>query len=549
LKSRAPAWLAPASFALAVIEAACVLAQAWLLAWILSQAIVHGTPVATLAPPLAGLLAAFVLRALIGGVRGMVAARASGAVRQALRGELFTRMVDAGPLLKGRRGTGALSTVLIEQVETLDPFYARFLPQMITVRVVPVAILVAVAWADWLAGLLLLLSAPLIPGFMILIGWGAEQVSREQQAALGRLGGIFFDRLRGLDVLRRFGAEQREAQRIADFSEDFRARTMQVLRVAFLSSAVLEFFSSVAIAMLAIYIGFGLLGFVTLGPAENLTLFSGLFVLLLAPEFYNPLRTLAQHWHDRAGALAAARSIREVLATPPARVEPSVPAVQVPETACRVRMRDVALALPGRPPLFRGLSLEAAPAEKLVLYGPSGCGKSTLLGIIGGFLAPDAGEVGYDEVPVAALTRSQLSALRGYLGQQPFLFAGSIRDNITLDRPADAAALERAVALAGLGSFIATLPGGLETRLGQDGLGVSGGQARRIALARVLLQPGPLLLLDEPTASLDADTEQRFWADLDRALAAQPMTVVCASHSPLALGWADRAVALGEEPA
>ena len=523
-----------------------MLAQAWLLAWILSQAIVHGAPLASLVFSLAGLLAAFVLRALVGGLRGIIAARASGAVRQALRGELFTRMVDAGPLLKGQRGTGALSTVLIEQVETLDPFYARFMPQMITVRVVPMAILVAVAWADWLAGLLLLLSAPLIPGFMILIGWGAEQVSREQQMALARLGGIFFDRLRGLDVLRRFGAEQREARRIADFTEDFRARTMHVLRVAFLSSAVLEFFSSVAIAMLAIYIGFGLLGFVTLGPAEHLTLFSGLFVLLLAPEFYNPLRTLAQAWHDRAGALAAARSIREVLATPPARVEPSLPAARVPEGACAVHVRDVQLALPGRPPLFNGLSLEAAPAEKLVLYGPSGCGKSTLLGIIGGFLAPDTGEVRYGEVPVASLTRRQLSGLRGYLGQQPFLFAGSIRENITLERPADAAALDHALALAGLKSFIAGLPGGLETRLGQDGLGVSGGQARRIALARVLLRPGPLLLLDEPTASLDADTEQRFWADLDQALAAQPMTVVCASHSPLALAWADRSVALGE---
>lgn len=522
-----------------------MLAQAWLLAWTLSAAIVDAAAPATLALPLAALLAAFTLRALISAARGMLAARASGAVRQALRGELFTRMVDAGPVLKGQRGTGALSTVLIEQVETLDPFYARFLPQMITVRVVPVAILVAVAWADWLAGLLLLLSAPLIPGFMILIGWGAEQVSRDQQAALARLGGIFFDRLRGLDVLRRFGAEQREAQRIAAFTEDFRARTMQVLRVAFLSSAVLEFFSSVAIAVLAIYIGFGLLGFVSLGPAENLTLFSGLFVLLLAPEFFNPLRTLAQHWHDRAGALAAARSIRDVLATPPARVEPAAPAARVPDSACRVTMRDIELALPGRPALFRGLSLDAAPGEKLVIYGPSGSGKSTLLGIIGGFLAPDAGEARYDAVSVADLTRGQLSALRGYLGQQPFLFAGSIRENISLGRPADTAALERAAALAGLEPFLAGLPGGLDTPLGQDGLGVSGGQARRIALARVLLRPRPLLLLDEPTSSLDAPTEERFWGDLDRALAQQPMTVICASHSLQALAWADRSIELG----
>lgn len=525
-------------------EAACVLAQAGLLAWILSRAIVEGAAPAALVPPLAALLAAFVLRAGVGGLRGTVAARASGAVRQALRGELFARMVDAGPLLRGRRGTGALSTVLIEQVETLDPYYARFLPQAITVRIVPLAIVIAVAWADWLAGLLLLLSAPLIPGFMILVGWGAEQVSHQQQAALARLGGIFFDRLQGMDVLRRFGAEQREAGRIAAFAEDFRGRTMQVLRIAFLSSAVLEFFSSVAIAVLAIYIGFGLLGFIEFGPAGSLTLFSGLFVLLLAPEFYNPLRTLAQHWHDRAGALAAARGIREVLATPPARVEPRGPAPRVPTAACRVRVDKVSLALPGRPALFHGLSLEAAPGEKLVIHGPSGCGKSTLLALIGGFLAPDAGALHYDDTPVGDLTRRQLSELRGYLGQQPFLSAGSLRDNITLGQPADAAALERAVALAGLGPLLAALPGGLDTLLGQDGLGLSGGQARRVALARVLLRPRPLLLLDEPTASLDEATERRFWADLDAALARQPMTVVCASHSPRALAWADRHVSL-----
>lgn len=525
-----------------------MLAQAGLLAWILSRAIVAGVASAALVMPLAALLVTFVLRAGIGGLRGAFAARASGAVRQALRGELFARMVDAGPLLKGRRGTGALSTVLIEQVETLDPYYARFLPQTVTVRIVPLAIVIAVAWADWLAGLLLLLSAPLIPGFMILVGWGAEQVSHQQQAALARLGGIFFDRLQGLDVLRRFGAEQREAGRIAAFAEDFRGRTMQVLRIAFLSSAVLEFFSSVAIAVLAIYIGFGLLGFIQFGPAGSLTLFSGLFVLLLAPEFYNPLRTLAQHWHDRAGALAAAHGIREILATPPARIEPAAPASRVPTAACRVRVDRVSLALPGRPALFRELSLQAAPAEKLVIHGPSGCGKSTLLAIIGGFVAPDAGELCYDDVAVARLTRRQLSELRGYLGQQPFLFAGSLRDNITLGQPADAAAMHRALALAGLQSFLAELPGGLETRLGQDGLGLSGGQARRVALARVLLRPRPLLLLDEPTASLDAATERRFWADLDAALAQQLMTVVCASHSPLALAWADRSVELGTVP-
>nr|WP_276611038.1 thiol reductant ABC exporter subunit CydD [Wenzhouxiangella sp. XN24] len=538
--------MAPASFGLATAEAFCVLAQAGLLAWIIAAAVVDARELAALQLPLIGLLAVFALRSLVGGVRGVLTARASGEVRQQLRSELFVRMLDAGPLLKGRLGTGSLTTVLIEQVESLDPHYARFMPQMATVTVVPVAILVAVFWANWLAGALLLLSAPLIPAFMILIGMGAQQVVRAQQQALGRLSGLFFDRLRGLDTIRRFGAEQRESARIAAFAEDFRARTMRVLRVAFLSSAVLEYFSAIAIATLAIYIGMGLLGFITLGPAETLTLFSGLFILLLAPEFYNPLRTLAQHWHDRAGALAAAEGIREVLAAPVARPEPARPAEAIPTQACPVHIREVHIALPGRPALFTGLDLDVPAGQKLVIAGASGSGKSTLLSIVGGFVQPDAGEILLGKTPLAALTRTQLSRVRAYLGQQPFLYAASIRDNILLGHPADDAALRRAVALAGLERFLATLPAGLDTLLGQDGLGVSGGQARRIALARVLLAPRPLLLLDEPTASLDADTEQQFWADLDRALAAGPMTVICASHSALALRWADRALLLAD---
>ncbi|MFU8897110.1 MAG: thiol reductant ABC exporter subunit CydD [Gammaproteobacteria bacterium] len=544
LKSRAPAWLAPASLALAVVEALCVLGQALLLAWLIAAAIIDGADLVALRWPLAGLLAVLALRALVGGLRGSLSAQASGAVRQQLRSELFSRMVDAGPLLKGRLGTGALTTVLVEQTETLDPYYARFLPQMATVKVVPLAILGAVFWANWLAGVLLLLSAPLIPVFMILIGMGAQQVSRDQQQAMARLSGLFFDRLQGMDTLRRFGAEQRESRRIAAFAEDFRRRTMQVLRVAFLSSAVLEFFSAIAIATLAVYIGLGLLGYIQLGPTDSLTLFSGLFILLLAPEFYNPLRTLAQHWHDRAGALAAAAGIREVLATPPARPEPAQPAAGLPARACTVEVRGVQLALAGRNALFTDLELHVAAGEKLVIAGASGSGKSTLLALVGGFLQADAGDILLGGTPVAALTRAQLSQVRAYLGQQPFLAAASIRDNILLGAVASDEALARAVTLAGLDEFLHTLPEGLATRLGQDGLGVSGGQARRIALARVLLTPRPLLLLDEPTASLDAATEQRFWDDLDRALAAQPMTVICASHSALALRWADRTLRL-----
>ena len=535
----------PSSFALAILEALTVVAQAGLLAWILSDVIIVGTALADLLPHLIALLLAWLVRASVVGLRSHLTAGASSQTRRRLRGELFTRLAAAGPLYRGPRGTGHLSTGLIEQVDLLDPYFSRYLPQASTALMIPGAILIAVFMSDWLAGALLLLAAPLIPGFMIIIGIGAEQISRRQQDALGRLSGLFFDRLQGLDTLRRFGAEQRELERMKSFSEDFRERTMQVLRVAFLSSAVLEFFSAVAIATLAIYIGLGLLGMIDFAGADSLTLFKGLFILVLAPEFFSPLRTLSAFWHDRAGALAAAESLRELLQAEPARAEPEQPAAHVPTEPCTVSISDLHKHFSGRSAVLEGVNLDVTAGEKVVIAGPSGCGKSTLLALIAGFAEPDAGEIRIDGIGVADFTLPQLASLRGYLGQKPLLLPASLEDNIRFgDDQADDAALQRAVALSGVEAFLARLPEGLSTRLGEAGHGISGGQARRVALARVLLKPRPLLLLDEPTASLDADTEKAFWEALDAVLQRLPMTVICTSHSALAADWADRVVHL-----
>ena len=535
----------PSSFALALLEAFSVVAQAGLIAWILSGVIVGGMSLQSLTLPLTGLLLTWGVRAAVVSLRSHLSAGASSQTRRQLRNELFARLTAAGPLYRGPRGTGQLTTGLIEQVDLLDPYYSRYLPQSSVALMVPAAILVAVFATDWLAGALLLLAAPLIPGFMIIIGMGAEQISRRQQDALGRLSGLFFDRLQGLDTLRRFGAEARELDRMQAFSEQFRERTMRVLRVAFLSSAVLEFFSAVAIATLAIYIGLGLLGMIEFAGADSLTLFKGLFILVLAPEFFNPLRTLATFWHDRAGALAAAKSLRELLQAPPARSEPSTPAERVPEQPCRVRVMDLHKQFPGRRAVLNGLALEAEAGEKLLISGPSGCGKSTLLSLLAGFAEPDAGAIEIDGTPLSRFTLAQLASFRGYLGQKPLLFPGTIEDNVRYgDEQAEAADLQQALRLSGVTEFLDQLPQGLQTLLGEDGHGISGGQARRLALARVLLRPRPLLLLDEPTASLDPDTEQAFWDALDQVLQQRPMTIVCASHSPLAARWADRVLTL-----
>jgi ATP-binding cassette subfamily C protein CydD len=537
----------PSSFALAAVEAAAIIAQAALLAWILSGVIVEERALDAIIWPLIALLLAWAARAAVVSFRSRLTAKASSRIRETLRDDLFQTIARAGPLQVAHSGTGRLTSGMIEQVNHLDPYYARYLPQSAVALIVPAFILIAVYPSDWLAGLLLTLTAPIIPAFMIIIGMGTEQVSSQQQDALKRLSGIFFDRLRGLDTLKRFGAERSESSRIAELSEEFRKRTMQVLRGAFLSSAVLEFFAAVAIASLAIYIGLGLLDMIDFGAATALTLFKGLFILLLAPEFFNPLRTLAQFWHDRSSALAAAGAIRQQLSLPPARREPAQPATQTPAAACQIRIKNLHHGFEGRPEVLRGVDLTVDAGEKLLITGVSGGGKTTLLGLLAGFAQPGSGSITIDGQDLNSFSTAQLATIRGYLGQHPLLLPASLADNIRLADPdASDEAVEAAAKKAGLADFIRQLPDGPNTLIGQDAFGISGGQARRIALARVLLRPYPILLLDEPTASLDDDTGHEVWEALTAAAEQTPMTMICISHSDRARRWADRVVTLNK---
>ncbi|MCC5865819.1 MAG: thiol reductant ABC exporter subunit CydD [Wenzhouxiangella sp.] len=530
---------------IALLEALAILSQAGLMAWLVHAAIIDSKAFSELGPALLALLAAVVLRATVLGARGMLSARASSAIRNQLRLDLYRRLAAAGP--QAGQDSGHLLSRLVEQVEALDPYYARYRPQAHTALIVPLLIVIAVFYVDWLAGLLLALTAPLIPLFMVLVGWGAERESLRQQQALGRLAGLFHDRLRGLAQLRRLGAATSELARLSERAEAFRERTFRVLKLAFLSSAVLEFFAAVAIAALAIYIGLGLLGFIDFGPAPALTLASGLFILLLAPEFFNPLRQLAQHWHDRADALAAATDLAPLLALPPARPEPAEVKEGLPTSACAVEVRQLAFAWPGRDRLFQELDLRASAGERLLIQGPSGGGKSSLLRLLAGFVAPTNGCITYDDIDLSQLNQAALAQCRAWLGQHPVLFPGSLRDNLLLARPtADAAEIERACRLAGVSEFLAKLTDGLDTRLGEQGLGLSSGQAQRLALARALLSPRPILFLDEPTASLDPANEQRFWQALSAAGEDRAMTVMCASHAPAARRWADRVLILDQ---
>lgn len=545
LAAREPKGFRAASITLSLAQAGLVVAQAWLLAGLVHAALIEGRPLAGLAGSFAALLLVLAARAVAEAARSWVASDATARVQLALRPALFQHISEAGPGFTARAGAGALATTLIEQIDLLDRWYGRFLPRMIAAAVTVPTLLLAVVWQDWLAGLFLAFAAPLIPLFMVLVGWGAEQASRDQQRELVRLGGVFLDRLRGLDTIRRFGSEAHELDRLGALIEDFRRRTLTVLRLAFLSTAVLEFFSAVAIAAVAIYVGLGLLDYIQFGPAPALTLHSGLFVLLLAPEFFQPLRQLSQAWHDRADSLAAAESIRAILETPPARREPTHPATIAAGTACRIEVRGLTLRRPGRGTVLQDVAFVVEPGQRILIRGPSGGGKSTLLDLVGGFLTADSGSIRFNGSELDRIDAKTLTRLRAWMGQQGGLFDGSLADNVRLSYPeANEAALQSAIAAAGLDEWCSRLPDGWNTIIQASGEGLSGGQARRLLLARALLRPRPLLLLDEPSASLDTETAESLWNTLAGLSRARGPTIICASHDRQAEAWADRILEL-----
>lgn len=519
-----------------------MLAQAWCLANLLDAVVIQQAHLNETTAWFVGLGLAWLARAAVTGLRGIMGAKASSLLRTSLRRQLVDVALSAGPLLRMKQSSAGLSQSILERVDALDAYYAKYQPQLITVMVLPLMLALAIASTNWLAGLVLVLSAPFIPLFMALIGMGASQLSLEQQHALDRLGGLFYDRISGLATLTRFGATHREQEKLRTYNESFRQRTMRVLRVAFLSSAVLEFFSALAIAVMAIYIGFSLLGFIRVGPSDQMTLKTGLFMLLLAPEFYNPLRSLGQFWHDRANALAAASALMSLQKEPSARLEPTTAegtlATEKPK-GLNVTLENVCLTVGQNRVLIEQVNMTLEAGLCHLIEGPSGAGKTTLLNHIAGFSDPSSGKIGFNGIDVATLTRAELHALRAWLGQRPHLISGTVRDNLCLDGPNDDQTLQTALQQAGLGIWLSQRVNGLDLTLGPEGMGLSRGQIQRLCLARLLITPKPLLLLDEPTTGLDQPTETQLWSDLKGMAKRTGMTIVAASHSPLARDWCD----------
>ena len=478
-----------------------LIAQALIVARLVHRVMVDSAGYREVLPQLCWLPPLILARAGLSWVSERVAFAASATIRLEVRNDLFQRLLDAGPVrLKGDRA-GEVATVIVDGVEALEGYYSRYLPHLAVMALVPLSILAAVVPADWISAGIMLFTAPFIPFFTILIGRGAERLNQRQWQTLARLGGYFLDRVNGLATLRMFNASRREAEMIARISDDYRRATMSVLYVAFLSALVLEFFATVSVALMAVIIGFRLL-------KGGMAFQDGFTVLLLAPEFYLPLRLMGNYYHARMEAIGAAERIFTLLDTPvlPRLATPCpLPVI----STLQVRFEDVSFryALDGAP-VIDGVTLSLASGERVALVGPSGAGKSTLAALLLGFARPEQGRVLVNGVDLAECDPEEWRRLVAWVPQRPHLFHGTIADNIRLGRR-DAAPEEivRAASRARCEEFIARLPQGLDTIIGEQGAGLSGGQARRIALARVFLKDSPLIVTDEPTAGLDAHSE------------------------------------------
>ncbi|OSN02267.1 MULTISPECIES: heme ABC transporter permease/ATP-binding protein CydD [Lonsdalea] len=514
------------SLLLGLVSGLLIIAQAWLLAALLQALIIDHTPRGQLIAPFSLLAATFCLRALVSWIRERVGFRCGEVIRRQIRSMVLDRLQQLGPAWIQGKPAGSWASLILEQVDDMQDYYARYLPQMYLAALMPLLILICVFPINWAAGLILFLTAPLIPVFMAMVGMGAAEANRRNFLALERLSGHFLDRLRGLDTLRLFFRGQAETHHIRQASEDFRHRTMEVLRMAFLSSGVLEFFASISIAIVAVYFGFSYLGELNFGHyGTGVTLFAGFLVLILAPEFFQPLRDLGTFYHAKAQAVGAADTLFAFLSQEGEKVGHGQTDFDSLEPL-KLVAKELKILSPAGTVLAGPLSFTIEAGQRVALVGASGAGKTSLLNVLLGFL-PYQGSLTVNNVELSTIAPAAWRKQLSWVGQNPHLPEQTLRQNILLGDPeADEQRLQEAVERAYIHEFLPSLPLGLETVLGDGAARLSVGQAQRVAVARALIHPSHLLLLDEPTASLDAHSEQRVMKALSMASARQTTLLI-----------------------
>src|SRR5471032_10855 len=525
------------------------LPQAALLAWAIDSMLRGSAWQAALAPA-AGVLLLGLLRAWAEAWGGRVMYAAARKHLSTLRSQGALALAHRSPMDRQRAQSGQAASVMAEQAEAIVPYLVRYKPTRWKVMLVPLVILAVVLPLSWVAALILLVAAPLIPIFMALVGMGAQAASRAQMVEMGGINAFLLDRLRGLATLRALDAVDATASRLDETAQSLRRRTMVVLRIAFLSSAVLELFSALGVAMVAAYIGFSLLGTFHFGSwGHVLTLGEGMFILLLAPAFFEPLRELAAVWHDKAAGEAALAGMHELaaegLALPGGATRFVAPAVSSAPPS--IEIRQLHFTQPGEAPLFSQLDLHVRGGEHVALLGVSGAGKTTLLSLLAGLLPADGGEIRIGGVLMSDASVAALRQRMAWMCQRPHVFAASVSQNVTLGRAdADVANVNAALHLADLSAVAQARP---SVMLSDGGHGLSGGEAVRLALARVVIAVNAagadLLLVDEPTAHLDSETASRV---TDALLAlAKGKTMLVATHDPVLASRLQRSIVIGPE--
>jgi ATP-binding cassette, subfamily C, bacterial CydD len=549
--------------ALGLLTTGLVLAQAGLLAHALAGA-ATGTGVAALALTLGLLLAVLAGRAATAYGGEFAALRAAATVKSQLRRQLAAQLTRLGPAWLGGQQAGELTTLGTKGLDALDPYFARFLPQLVLAFLIPVAVLVRVTAADWISGVVIGITLPLIPLFAVLIGLQTRAKTQHQWQLLARLGGHFLDVVEGLPTLKMFGRAKAQATVIREVTDAHRGATMATLRVAFLSALVLELSAALATALVAVEVGLRLL-------AGHMAYETALLVLLLTPEAYLPLRAVGAQFHASMEGVSAAARVCEILEEPvpvTAGSAPRGPGRPAPRpldlSTETITLNDVTLAYPTRQvPALAGVTFGIRPGERIAVTGPSGAGKSSLLALLLRFTEPTSGRItvsapaapGTPEDPgppgaIAAvdIASFDLAAWRrqiAWVPQQPYLLPGSVAENIALGQPeATPAAIEAAAAAAGAAGFIADLPQGYHTPLGERGARLSAGQRQRIAVARAFLRDAPLLLLDEPAAHLDPITARQLLDAIERLMAGR--TVLLVTHGQGWTGGATRVIRLDQ---
>ena len=482
------------------------------------------------------LLGAVVVRAGLVWVREVVSQRGAILIKTELRERFFARLMKLGPAFTKNERTGELVSTAVEGVERLDAYFGRYLPQVALSALVPLSIFLYLMPVDWISGLLLLGTAPVIPILMIAVGKHAETHIQRQWRSLSRMSAYFLDTLQGLTTLKVFGLSASEGEMVANVGERFRKKTLKVLRYAFVSGLVLEFTVSIAIAVVAVELGIRLLrGDIAFQPA--------FLVLLLAPEFYRPLRDLGVSRHAGMEGKAAAERIFEVLNTA-APTDASSSDAKVPVGSLDIELSRVSFTYPDAPrPALSGVSLTLPAGTTTALVGRSGAGKSTLVNLLLRFMESESGEIRANGVGISELAVEGWRERVALVPQRPYLFYGSVFENIRLARPeAGREEVERAAELAGAAGFIRRLPEGYETGIGERGARLSGGEAQRIAIARAFLKDAPLLILDEPTSSLDPESEKVVRRAVERL--AEGRTTLIIAHRLNTIYDADRIAVL-----